>query len=410
MKRYNLVIILLFTAIITASAQSEFMNGYIIKNDGSRTYGQVKYIAKDYSVKECIFRWFDISTEYSFTPDEIQAFGIAYGMRYKSVNLKGQNIFMECLADGDLDLLFDGKTMYLDGDMIHVTPLTDKPGESIVNGKDFKFNSYKDLLNKLLTSEGGFQLPDYISLQPGEMQKVIADYNKSKNAEVELFTRINSSGLFEEMKNMGAYKNRFGVIAGMNASRYYASKNGLTGTAFFPEMTFFEFTPVAGLFYNRQLSRSNEIMSVQAEVIVFRNNVYIYNESTDYQGISRSDINFGFTGIKIPLFVQFTFLKGKYLPFFNIGGYHVLNLGAQYTREGEIESTTHVVRPFADNSITISKSCFGAMVGAGVKIKLNPMKSVFIELRAEKGTGVFDWDRIDQGTLSFNLFAGFNFK
>jgi hypothetical protein len=397
-------------AIFTAFGQSEFMNGYIIKNDGSLTYGQVKHIAKDFSTKECIFRWFDISTEYLFTPDDIQAFGLAYGMRYKSVSHRGEKIFMECLTDGEIDLLFDGKTLYLDGDMLHVTPLTDKPGESIVNGKNLKFNSYQDLLSKILTSEDGFQLPVDIALQPVIMQKLIADYNKSRNARVEMFSRINPSVQFEEMRNLGAYRNRFGVIAGMSASRYDASKNDLTGTAFFPKMTFYEVAPVAGVFYNRRLSRSKELMSVQAEVIVFRNDIYIYNESTDNRGISRSDINFGFTGIKTPLFIHFTVSKPRCSPFLNVGGYYVTYLGAKYTREGEIESSTHVVRPFEDNSIVISKGNYGFMAGAGVKMKINALQSLFIELRAENGTGIFELNKIDQQTLSFNLFAGFNFR
>lgn len=410
MKRFNLVIILIFTAIFTAFSQSEFINGYIIKNDGSLTYGQVKHDAKDFSTKECIFRWFDISTEYLFTPEDIQAFGFTYGMRYKSVSNRGEKIFMECLTDGDLDLLFDGKTLYLDGDMLHVTPLTDKPGESIVNGKNIKFDSYRDLLSKILTSEEGFLLPADLALQPVIMQKLIADYNKSRNARVEMFSRINPTVQFEEMRNLGAYRNRFGVIAGMNASRYDASKTDLTGTAFFPEMTFFEITPVAGVFYNRRLSRSKELMSVQAEVIVFRNDIYIYNESTGFNGISRSDINFGFTGIKTPLFIQFAISIGKYSPFLNVGGYSVMNLGGEYTRIGETESPTHVVRPFEDKSIVLKLGTYGVMAGTGVRMKINPRQSLFIELRAEKGTGIFELDKIDQQTLSFNLFAGFNFK
>jgi hypothetical protein len=87
-----------------------------------------------------------------------------------------------------------------------------------------------------------------------------------------------------------------------------------------------------------------------------------------------------------------------------------MNLGGEYTRIGETESPTHVVRPFEDNSIVLKLGTYGAMAGAGVRMKINPRQSLFIELRAEKGTGIFELNKIDQQTLSFNLFAGFNFK
>ena len=46
MKRGLLIIILIVSLCGIVSAQSEFMNGYIIKKDGSYTYGQLKYIVK----------------------------------------------------------------------------------------------------------------------------------------------------------------------------------------------------------------------------------------------------------------------------------------------------------------------------------------------------------------------------
>ena len=76
MKRYLLVITLTVMLCGTASAQSEFLNGYIIKKDGTFTYGLIKYIAKDYTVNECVFKWFDISSEYVFLPGDIEVIRI----------------------------------------------------------------------------------------------------------------------------------------------------------------------------------------------------------------------------------------------------------------------------------------------------------------------------------------------
>ena len=317
---------------------------------------------------------------------------------------------MACLSDSYLDLLYDGSSLFLNGMGLDMVPLGNDAGSINADGKMVSYNGFMDLIEKLPDPENKFTLPSDLSLKPEKMAEVISAYNESRGIKSAVFPVKNPSEVYDEMRNLGAYRNSYGVVAGMNASRYDASKTDITGTAFFPEMTFFEITPVAGMFYKRQLTRSKELMSVQAEVSVFRNNVYIYHESTDFGSISRSDINFGFTGIKTPLFIQFAISIGRYSPFLNVGGYSVMNLGGEYTRIGETESPTHVVRPFEDNSIVLKLGTYGVMAGAGVRMKINPRQSLFIELRAEKGTGIFESNKIDQQTLSFNLFAGFNFK
>lgn len=409
MKRHLLIITLIMLC-GTVSAQSEFLNGYIIKKDGSYTYGLLKYIAKGYSVDECVFRWFDISSEHVFLPEDIESFGFAHGMRYKAVTDRGRKIFMACLSDGELDLLYDGSKLYLDGMGLEMVQLGSNTGSFNADGKRVIFNGFSDLIKKLPDPENRFTVPSDLSLKPEKMAEIISAYNESRGVKAPIFPVKNPSGVYEEMQNLGAFRNSYGVLAGMNASRYDANKGSLSSSTFVPEMTFFEMTPVAGIFYKRRLSRSNELMSLQAEVSVFRNNVYIYHESTFYRTISRSDINFGFTGIKTPLYLQFAVTIKRFLPFVNVGGYYVNNLGGQYTRVGETESQTHVVRPFEDNSIVLNKSTYGLMAGAGVRMKINPRQSLFIELRAEKGTGIFELNKIDQQTLSLNIFAGFNFR
>jgi hypothetical protein len=407
MKRYLLLFFLLLPLAGSAYAQSEFINGYIIKHDGTRSEGQIKYISKDFTPKECVFRWFDISQSFDFRPGDIEAFGFIYGIKYKTVTIRGDKIFMACLADGEVDLMYDGSTMYLDGDGLRMTPLNNRPGTVTFNGRSVDYIDYKDLLVKLDPGNRSFTTGD-LHLRPEEIKKVIEALNLSLDANVELFATSNPSGVFEEMRNMGAYMNSFGIIAGMNTSRYYAEKlSPLSG--FLPEMDFFELAPVMGVFYNRPLSRAKDVLALGAEVMVYKTNVYIYNESYDYRGILRSDINMGYMGIKVPLYLQIRLLKGKFHPIFNAGGFIMLNSGTQYTREGEIESALHVVKPFTDNSIILKKKIVGAMAGIGIKQEINPRQFFFIEARAEIGSGLYDWNALDQKTISLNLFVGIDF-
>jgi len=393
----------------TASAQSEFMNGYIIKKDGSYTYGQLKYISKGYSVKECVFRWFDISSEYIFLPGDIEAFGFTHGLRYKTVNDGGQKIFMACLTDGDLDLLYDGSNLYLDGIGLDMVPLGANGGSVNADGKIVSYDDFRDLIEKLPDQENRFTVPADISLKPEKMAEVIASYNESRGAKALIFAMRNPTGVFEEMRNLGAYMVNYGVLAGMNASRYYAEKVNFSYLGFIPEMDFFEITPIVGLWYNRPLTRKKDRFTIQGEIMAFKTNVYIYDERVSYSTTTRSDINLSYTGIKVPVFFRVSFLEGGIKPFISAGGFGMVNLGAKYSREGETENAVHVVRPFTDNTLLLNKYMYGGLAGIGVKKEFSPKKSFMVEFRAEYGSGIYDRDGIDQHTVSFNIIAGFDF-
>jgi len=410
MKRYLLTIILTVMLCGSTSAQLEFMNGYIIKKDGNYTYGQVKFVARGYTVNECVFRWFDISNEYTFEPGDIEAFGFAHGMRYKTVASGGREIFMACLADGELDLLYDGKRLYLDGMGLEMVQLDNDEGSVNAAGEMLSYNSYRDLIEKLPDPANKFTPPADIPLKPEKMTEVIAAYNDSRSANASTFPLSNPSGVYEEMRNLGAYMGNYGVLAGMNASNYFAEKSNSTVRVFIPEMDFFEITPVIGFWYNRPLKRGSDLFSIQGEIMAFRTKVYIYEETVTSSATTRSDINFSYTGIKAPLFLRVSLLKGSLRPFISFGGFGMINLGTSYTREGEVENTLHVVRPFTDNSLLLSKSSYGGLAGIGIKKELNPRQSFSVEFRAESGTGIYDANGLKQQTLCFNVIAAFDFR
>jgi hypothetical protein len=409
MKRYLLLLLVTIVLPLNALAQAEFLNGYIIKNDGSISYGQVEYIARDFTVKECPFRWFDISSEYVFKPGDIQAFGFVNGMRYKSVTSGGHSLFIACLTDGNLDLLYDGRKLFLDGMGLEMVPLDNSSGSVNAEGKMVSYDGYRDLLEKLPDPDGKFNLPENITPDPEKLMEVVAQYNRSRGVGVQIFAMNNPTGLYSEMRNLGAYISSYGVIAGMNASRYDAEKVGILQRGFVPEMDFFEVTPLAGLFYNRPLSRKSDLFSLQIELLAFKTSVYLYDESTDYTGVTRSDINFSYTGIKLPVSLRVSFLKGSYKPFLSAGIFTMTNIGGSYTREGEVENALHVVRPFTDNTISIQKNINGILGGVGLKKELNPKQCLTMEVRAEYGSGLFEKEGVAQKTLSFNVIAGIDF-
>ncbi len=409
MKRYLLaaVMAIIFTGI--ASPQKEFLNGYVIKNDGSYTYGQVAFISKGYSVEECLFRWFDISVEYAFKPGEIKAFGFTYGMRYKSVMSGKRGFFMACLVDGEVDLLYDGKKMYLDGEGIDLIPLDNGSGSAILDGNVVNYKGYRELLEKLPDPGNNFTVPQNLALSPERMAEVIAAYNKSRGADATILAMKNPEGIHEEMRNLGLIVSNYGFLAGMNASRYDVKKVRPVSVSFVPELNFFEVIPMAGAFYNRPLSRKSDLLSLNLEIMIFSTSIYMYSESVQYYATTRSDITLSYTGIKMPLSLRLTFLEGSYKPFINAGLFTMVNLGGKYIREGEVENSMHVVRPFTDNSLTVSKTINGLLGGIGIKKEFTPKHSISLEFRVEHGSGIFNLNGLKQNTTSLNVIAAIDF-
>ncbi len=409
MNRYLLTIILTIIFTGFTSAQTEFMNGYVIKNDGSYTYGQVASISKGYSVDECIFRWFDISAEYTFKPGEIRAFGFTYGMRYKSVMSGKRAFFMACLTDGEVDLLYDGKKMYLDGTDLFLVPLDNSSGSFDLDGKTVTYSGYRDLLEKLPDPGDDFTVPADIPLSPEKMAEVIAVYNRSRGSDVTVLAMKNPGGMYEEMRNLGLFVSNYGFLAGMNASRYDAEIQENMNSFFLPEMSFFEVIPMAGVFYNRPLGRKSDLLSLNIELMAFKTNVYMYSETVKYSTTTRSDINLSYTGIKIPVSLRLTFLEGSFKPYIDAGIFAMASLGGKYTREGEVENSSHVVRPFTDNSLAVNKSINGVFGGIGLKKEFTPKQSVSLEFRTEYGSGIYDNNDIKQNTLSYNVIVAIDF-
>lgn len=409
MNRYLLTIILTIIFTGFTSAQTEFMNGYVIKNDGSYTYGQVASISKGYSVDECIFRWFDISSEYTFKPGEIRAFGFTYGMRYKSVMSGKRAFFMACLTDGEVDLLYDGKKMYLDGTDLFLVPLDNSSGSFDLDGKTVTYSGYRDLLEKLPDPGDDFTVPADIPLSPEKMAEVIAVYNRSRGSDVTVLAMKNPGGMYEEMRNLGLFVSNYGFLAGMNASRYDAEIQENMNSFFLPEMSFFEVIPMAGVFYNRPLGRKSDLLSLNIELMAFKTNVYMYSETVKYSTTTRSDINLSYTGIKIPVSLRLTFLEGSFKPYIDAGIFAMASLGGKYTREGEVENSSHVVRPFTDNSLAVNKSINGVFGGIGLKKEFTPKQSVSLEFRTEYGSGIYDNNDIKQNTLSYNVIVAIDF-
>ncbi len=408
MKRYLLTLtaLLIFSGI--ALPQTEFTDGYIIKHDGTITYGQVANVVRGYTAQQCTFRWFDLSEVVKFGPDDIAGFGFTYGMRFKSVNDSRRVQFMACLTDGLLDLLYDGSRLYLDGMGMSMVALGREGGSTNVEGKLVHYSDYSDLLQKLPDPEDRFTLPAEIPLNPAGMAEVIAGYNQSRGYRSALYPLKNQKTSHDEIRFGRSVSNSYGLIAGGNASKYIVGRTANNRTRYLPSMDFFEINPLLGVYLTRPLTRRKNPPTVTVAVIAMRTSFYIYEEFKVYSDIVRNDVSVSYTGIKFPVSFRVSLGEGKFSPFLSAGGFFMRSPGAKYVRDFEVEDQYHVVKIFTDETTRIRDPIVGAMAGGGIKLQLDPKRTLSVELRAELGSGLYidpNFPNISQATLSFNLLA-----
>ena len=125
MKFRNLfftVLIFIFPSILFS--QYDYAPCYIIKNSNDTVYGHGKMaVAQEF----CVFSEDDKNEYKEYLPGEIKEFRIIDDRLYKAYNIKGEELFLEYLIDGELDLFVKrgkyGDRYFIEKDSLPITEL-----------------------------------------------------------------------------------------------------------------------------------------------------------------------------------------------------------------------------------------------------------------------------------------------
>jgi len=412
--------LLLFFLIVSSAflnnvtAQKVFIDGYIIRNDGSVIYGKIESVKKDNTPSVCTFKWFDVAHSLVYKPGDIKAFGFRGGSRYDTKKIKNRLVFISCLASGNANLYYDGKTMYVETEKTaSPVPLTKGNADMIFAGNPVSTSDFRDVLQKTLENKQGFSLPEKINLDKKTVTGIVSSYNSNNVKASHVYAETNQNIYFGEMSNAGKFKFTYGVTAGITGIKFSATDTDPYTSVFLPKMTSYKFIPTGGIFVEKQLTRIKDIIDVHAELSFLNNNMYLYNfeEQKSYPYLTiRSDIFIKYSAIKAPVYLQFNFSQKKIVPYMSVGGYYSYLAGTSYRRDYETEDRDYVVRQFSDNSITIKNKELGWLVGFGIRYKINPKTSAFIQGRYEGGSGIYSaQDPLSQGSVAISILAGVKF-
>ena len=384
LPKKTLVILSFFCLIIhPVLSQKVFREGYIVKNNDEILYGLTGFKAGSQTPGECIFKRFEIAIPVTYKPGEIKEFGYVNGNRYKSVSIDGENTFIEVLVSGEIALYLKDAKYYLEKG---TSGLTEVAGQKIFYGQGIEkkeFDGPTSFLNYL--TEGKINITEKINIKK-DLVSLVSDYNQ-KSGEFNIVYRqdYSSNMLTGKSLRSGIRIWSIGVLGGINI---YSLSLKPEAKYYLPDPES-EIAPVAGLGYERIISRVNNKTSLRIEFLFIRQTFYSYGESSYGVEKYKDDAFFDFTGMKIPVMIQYSFTSGGLVPYLN-GGISFLGfIKKNYLHIRETESYGYEINTTEDNDMQFHPGELTGLLGAGIRLKITNNLKIDLQGRIELGSGLF---------------------
>jgi len=389
MKKINLLFLVLLFSFSgeILYCQKLFRDGYIVKKNGESINGRIEYSANQNAPYICTFKRFDIARVIKYSPNDITAFGYNNGNRYESKELNNKVSFYEVIVTGKIILYSRNSSFYVDKDSLGLVEVKNGSTSYPANDNGTEFENLPEFLRFITEGKVG-NISDKFNIKK-DIIKLITDYNKASGSNFYVFNRTMAEKQMNiEVQQSGSNKKRLGVIAGVNSY-------GLTLT---PKTNNYVPKPeketclTAGITYERVLSRKSDKLSLRLDVLLNKQIFYCYNETQNSLSVfSRDDAFFNFTGVKFPVLLQYAITGKRIVPYINGGGACQLLINSDYRHINELEDL-----PFKsvfineDRNLKFKSKEITAICGLGARTRIFNNYNLFIEVRAEAGSGLFD--------------------
>ncbi|EJF08213.1 outer membrane beta-barrel protein [Pontibacter sp. BAB1700] len=412
MKTTSLLLLLILVA-SSAFAQQDFRPGYIVRS-GDTLQGYVDYRGAIRSSKIASFKTSPDANVYTYSPDEIQAYGFTNEKKaYESwlvptpertgferfflhILLKGKASVYTMRDERDRDRFYFSKD---NGELVELgqTSYTRKDQTS---GKRYKvpdqafqgvlgsaFVECPTMTEKRLSS---------VQLKANSLLKITEEYNDCIGADIH---HIQPPSKIQ--------------VTMMPVISYSVSSLKPTGYHLYVDGTY-ESTGLGiggGLAFNIRNPALSEKLSVQLELLYapyrFKgeiDNVSYFGRTTDY------DLTFDLDYLKLPAQLRYTLPNGKIRPFVNLGVSY-----SQVIRSKRVEkshSTFHSSSSVQEREALVGifrKGNFGLLGGVGVSYHVSEHKALFVETRYETAEGFSHLRELRLPIHSLSVMTGFTF-
>jgi len=385
-KKSFYLLILFSLASSTVSCQKIFREGYIIKNDGEILYGLVRYAANQDIPSVCVFKRFEIAFEITYKSSEIKEFGYVGGNRYVSLIIGDKEGFYEIMASGKITLYRNRTSFFLEKGKSGIVNLNDDPIKYSDDGGKQTFDELISFLKYITEGKTG-NLNEKLKPKK-DLLPLIAEYNKQSGERYIVYNQeFSENMLLNESFRSGAGRNRYGVLAGLNI---YSLKIETLSSEYLP-VPQPEFSVKCGFTYERVISHKTDRLAFRADLMFLKQNFYTYNEWKELISKTvRDDAFFDFTGINLPLMLQYSFTSGRIIPYLNAGLSCTTFIRKNYLHIRETESSSSIIVTNEDSNLHIGPGEIGGLVGVGLKLRLINSIHLNLQGRIVIGNGLFD--------------------
>ncbi len=396
MKRKSILILIFLLAMGSLFSQSEFRNGYIIKNNNDTIYGYIDYKGDLSSSKKCIFKKEIASEKLEFLPEEIISYRFIdskyYVSRLLETDAGEEFVFFEYLIDGIVDIFYyrneQGDHYFMDQGDGRLIELKNMTKEVYFNNKKYLKESKEYIgVLKYAFKESPKQSKkvDNLLLSHKSLIRIAKDYHDEvcTTAECVIYEKVSP-------KN----KLSFGPVIGLNYrstsvwNKFNENLNYLNNANFEDEVF-----PSFGFFVKINLPSINERLFFKYEGTFSKWDMQSVNSWIDTYSllIYTEKIILKQNAINSVGIIRYEFPEGKKIrPAFQAGGFFSFYTNIDYaitrdiTRPEEAEpfySTKNTNSPF-------NKIGYGIDLGVGSIISLKKMWDINVDLRYKYGTGL----------------------
>ena len=407
MNRLIILTITFFILSTKLNAQTDFRNGYIVKNNDETIYGLIDYKGNKANSKKCVFKKDADSERQEFSPDEIKAYRFLDSKYYisKSIKLEDQEtlLFVEYLINGTVDIFYYrdnlGEHYLLDLGDNELYELKNEEKEVYVNNTrlieeskeyigilKYSFNQSPTISKKV----------DNVSLNHKSLIKIAHDYHKEMCADEVCI-------IYE--KKLPKKIIKFGALVGVNAmtiseistfsEKLYYLGNSNYSTAIYPSL---------GMFFKINMPDAKERLYFQYEGTfnyskLTTTNSYIepFYKFNYINSLVLTQSAFSNAGI-----VRYEFPKGKIRPTFQAGAFVNYFLTTEFNRDLLVKfSTGDTYFTDESNESPFSKFDYGINLGVGAVSEMSNKKEISIDLRYQRGFGLIPG--YNSNNLSLNI-------
>lgn len=384
-------------------AQSDFRNGYIIKNNNDTIYGLIDYRGNNASTRKCVFKADITSDEQIFTPDEIKAYRFIDGKYYVSRPVHSGNetnqMFLEYLINGIVKVYYyyeDVAEHYLiEDENDNLYELKKEEKEIFINefspfyqqGNENRWGRY------IVESKSYIGILKYIFRKSPTICKKVENISIGHNSLIRLAHDYHNevcSGkeciIYE--KKLRKIKSTFGPVIGLNgisicevadlSEQYYYLRNSHFGVEVYPSI---------GLYFKTNWPFENERFYIQYEGTYSRLKLKTSNTYTVqvYQVTYNNDITLTQNIFDNLALIKYEYPRGKIKPTFQIGVFARYFFKTDYNRSWTENYFWGGSYSYQTNINPFSKFDLGPDLGFGFKSLFFNKKEIFLDFKYQRG-------------------------